>query len=122
MTFGERIRELRKAKNLSQRDLAQVVDVNFTYLSKVENGKLDFAQYPSEELIRKLARALDADEDELLLLAQKIPEAIKQRVMKRPDMFRKMAALDDKGLDDLDKAIDDLLRGLDPCDEDNRKS
>ena len=77
MTFGERLRELRKAKNLSQRALGDKVGINFTYLSKVESEKLDFAQYPSEELIRKLAKALGADEDELLLLAKKIPTDIR---------------------------------------------
>ncbi|WP_013627493.1 helix-turn-helix domain-containing protein [Rubinisphaera brasiliensis] len=96
MRFGERLRELRQAKNLSQRDLAEQVGVNFTYISKIENEKLDFAQFPGEELIRKLAKALDADEDELLILAEKIPEQIKKRVMERPDAFRKFANLDDK--------------------------
>ena len=95
MRFGERLRELRQAKNLSQRDLAEQVGVNFTYISKIENEKLDFAQFPGEELIRKLAKALEADEDELLILAQKIPEQIKRRVMERPDAFRKFANLDD---------------------------
>ena len=71
MTFGERLRELRRTKNLSQRALADKVGINFTYLSKVDSEKLDFAQYPSEDLIRKLAKALGADEDELLLLAKK---------------------------------------------------
>ena len=74
MTFGEKIRELRKAKNLSQRDLAAKVKVNFTYISKIENEKLDFGDYPSEELILKLAKALEADADELLILAKKVPE------------------------------------------------
>jgi len=36
MTFGERIRELRKAKNLTLRDVANRVKVNFTYISKIE--------------------------------------------------------------------------------------
>ncbi len=51
MTFGERIRELRKAKDLRQRDLAKKVQVNFTYISKIENQKLDFGDYPSDNLI-----------------------------------------------------------------------
>jgi len=96
MRFGERLRELRQAKNLSQRDLAEQVGVNFTYISKIENEKLDFAQFPGEELIRKLAMALEADEDELLILAEKIPEQIRKRVMERPDAFRKFANLDDE--------------------------
>lgn len=106
MTFGERLRELRKAKNLSQRALADKVDINFTYLSKVESEKLDFAQYPSEELIRKLAKALDADVDELLLLAKKIPPDIRERVIERPDAFRKIASLDDETLDAVLKDIE----------------
>jgi len=101
ITFGAKIRELRKAKNLSQRALGERIGVNFTYLSKIESEKLDFAQYPSEELIRKLASALEADLDELLLLAKKIPADIRERVIERPDAFRKIASLDDGALDEI---------------------
>lgn len=101
MTFGERVRELRKAKNLTLRDVAKKVNVNFTYLSKIENHKLDFGDYPSEDLIRKLAKSLGGDLDELLLLAQKIPADIKKRVIERPDAFRKFAKLDDETIDKL---------------------
>lgn len=99
MTFGERVRELRKAKNLTLRELAAKVKVNFTYLSKIENHKLDFGDYPGEGLIRKLAKVLGADEDELLLQAEKIPDDIRKRVVQRPDAFRKFASLDDKTID-----------------------
>ena len=44
---------------------------------------------------------LDADEDELLLLAEKIPEPIRKRVLQRPDAFRMFAACDDETLDRL---------------------
>ena len=40
----------------------------------MENETLAFADYPSRPLICKFARTLGADEDELLLLAEKIPE------------------------------------------------
>lgn len=106
-TFGERIRELRKAKNLTLRDVAAKVKVSFTYVSKIENHKLDFGEYPSEELIRKLAKVLGGDVDELLLLAEKIPEDIRQRVLARPDAFRKIAKLDDEQLDKLLKEMEE---------------
>ncbi len=99
MRFGDRVRALRTAMGLSQRALGERVGVSFTYISKVENGKLDFGDYPSEDLIRRLAAALDADEEELLLLAEKIPEAIRRRFFERPDAFRRIARLDDKRLD-----------------------
>ncbi len=81
--------------------------VSFTYISKVENEKLDFGDYPSEELIRKLAEALETGVDELLILAQKIPEQIRQRVIERPDAFRKIARLDGETLDKLLKELED---------------
>ena len=107
MIFGERVRELRKAKNLTLRDVGAKVDINFTYLSKIENGKLDFSDYPSEKLIRKLAKVLGGDMDELLLLAEKIPDEIRKRVVQRPDAFRKLARLNDKALDRLVAQIEE---------------
>ena len=101
MAFGERIRELRLAKGWTLRDLAPRVGVGFTYISKVENGKLDFGDYPSDALIHRLAEALGADEDELLLLAERIPEPIKRRVLQRPDVFGALAKCDDATLDRL---------------------
>ena len=64
------------------------VGVSFTYVSKIENEKLDFGDYPSEDLILKLAKALDADADELLILAEKVPGRIRKRVLERPDAWR----------------------------------
>ena len=99
MGFGNRLRAMRTAKGLSQRALGERVGVSFTYISKVENGKLDFGNYPSEDLICRLAAALDTDEEELLLLAEKIPEPIRRCFFERPDAFRLIARLDDKRLD-----------------------
>ena len=107
MTFGERVRELRKGKNLTLRELAAKLKVNFTYLSKIENQKLSVWRISERGLIRKLAKVLGADEDELLLLAQKIPEDIKKRVIQRPDAFRKFASLDDKTIDKLLEELGD---------------
>lgn len=91
MTFGEKIRELRKRKDLSQRDLAGRVDIDFTYLSKIENGKVP---PPSDKVIRKLARELEADLEELLTLAAKVSqEELREAVAQDPRigiLFRKL--------------------------------
>jgi len=110
MKFGERVRKLRQKRSLTQRDLGALVDVEFSYISKIENGKLDFGDYPSERLIERLAEALRVESDELLLLAEKVPPQIKQRVMDRPDAFRKFAQLDDKALDELVEQVDENSR------------
>ncbi len=104
--FGQRVRQLRRHKGLSLRDLAPLVGVGFTYLSKVENGRLDFGDFPSEALIHRLAEALDGDEDELLLLAQKIPPKIKAMVLQRPEAFSRLADLDGRKLDSVLRSLE----------------
>jgi len=76
MLLGDKIRELRKKKGLTLRSLAQQVQLDFTYLSKIENGKLQYS--PSVETIRSLAKALDADELELLRFAEKVPPELER--------------------------------------------
>lgn len=101
MTFGERIRQLRNAKGLSLRQLAPKVGVGFTYLSRVETGNMTFGDYPSDALIHRLADELGGDEEDLLILAERIPKPIHRRVLQRPDAFRAFAQCDDKTLDRL---------------------
>ena len=71
--FGDRLRELRIRARLTQRELAEKIGVDFSYLSKIENGVLP---PPSDRLILRLAETLNADKDELFLLAGRIPPDI----------------------------------------------
>jgi transcriptional regulator with XRE-family HTH domain len=70
MSFGNTIKKLRKELKMTQRELSDKLGVNFTYISKIENEKLDVP--PSEELIRKMAGILEADPEELLDMAGKL--------------------------------------------------
>ncbi len=72
-TFGAAVRELRKEAGLTLRELAEKVNVDFTYLSKIENGTLP---PPSQKVIQLLAETLNADKDELFSLAGIIPPDI----------------------------------------------
>jgi len=69
-TFGNRLRELRKATGKSQRELGKVVGIDYTYLSRIENGK---APPPSPHVIRRLSENLKAKGNELFDLANKEP-------------------------------------------------
>ncbi len=78
--FGARLRELRIQVGLNQRELADKIGVNFTYLSKIESGVMP---PPSEKVILRLAEVLNADRDELMTLAGKIPSDIVQILKNR---------------------------------------
>lgn len=105
MKFGLRVRELRAQEGFTQQELADRMGVSVSYISKVENQKLQFGEYPSEKFIHKLAEELQADEDELLLLADKVPVEIRKRIQQRPEAFRAFADLDDEAMDRMLKAI-----------------
>ena len=107
MLFGEKVRLLRVQSGKTQQELAESLGVSVSYISKVENGKLHFGDYPSEKFIHKLADALESDEDELLLLADKVPASIRKRIQERPGFFQKLAKMDTKKLDALEGSIDD---------------
>jgi PAS domain S-box-containing protein len=70
MTFGQRLRELRNHKGLTQKELADRVGISLTYVSKLETGALPA---PREKTIVGLANALDGELDELFGLAKKLP-------------------------------------------------
>ncbi|WP_425400158.1 helix-turn-helix domain-containing protein [Aeoliella sp.] len=94
MRFGEQVRALRQERQLTQRELANRLGVSASYISKVENENLPFGDFPSESFIHRLAEELEADEEVLLLLANKIPPLIRRRVLEQPNEFRKLAELD----------------------------
>lgn len=98
MLFHERLRELRKQAELSQRELAESVGIDFTYLSKIENKKVE---PPRQTVIvyiaRVLASKLKANEvqlaDELVTLAGKIPFDLAETLSKNPQAFAYLRSL-----------------------------
>lgn len=84
MSFGMQLRELRKTRGMTQQEVADRLNENgvqasFTYISKIENGKVDFT--PSEEFIRGVAEVLATDPEALLDLAGKFDQRALQEVV-----------------------------------------
>ena len=100
MDFPQRLRALRREAQFSQRGLAERVNVDFTYLSKIENGRVE---PPSETVLkniaRELARELELDEtelaDELITLAGKIPSDLAETLARNPGAVRFLRSLGD---------------------------
>jgi len=88
MQFGKRVREFREQRSLTQKELAELLQVSPSHVNKVERDRLHFGDYPSVKFIHKLADELDANEDELLLQVDNVPEGIRKRIRERPGAFR----------------------------------
>jgi len=81
MTFGEKLKEIRRQQDISQRELAKTVGVDFSYISKIENDRLP---PPAADTIIKISNALDIPEEILLSESGKLPSNVKNMISKKP--------------------------------------
>ena len=72
LTFGQVIRTARVNIGYSQRELASLVEIDFTYLSKLESDNTEYP--PKEYVIQQLAHYLSLDYEELMCLTGRLPE------------------------------------------------
>jgi len=80
MALGLRLRQIRIERGLSIKALARKIKVNHAYLSRIESGQVR----PSEPVLRKISKALQHDEAELMILADRIPPKWRSAIRKTP--------------------------------------
>lgn len=80
-TFGQALREIRRSKDVSQRELAKRVGVDFSYISKIENDRLP---PPAADTIVKICSALEVPVEELLALKGKMPSELEDAIGSSP--------------------------------------
>lgn len=71
MDIGKRLRELREARGLSQRDVEDRTGLPRTLVSLVENGRLT----PTLQMLERWAKALDVELHQLFTVGHGQPEA-----------------------------------------------
>ena len=81
MRFGEILRQLRIQRGQGIKALAPELGVNYSYLSKLENGNIG----PSADLVERIANYFDYDCNRLLLSAGKVPGEILAILRENPD-------------------------------------
>jgi transcriptional regulator with XRE-family HTH domain len=109
MQIGQRLREIREAKNLSQGDIAERTGLVRPYISRVENGHT----IPGLETLERWARALEMPLYQILYEGEEPPKPLKVSVTADEEMWgnsRGEAA-----------ALNRLRLALKKMDEDGRK-
>jgi len=103
--FAQRLRELRKQKNLSQTGLGQLAELHYTHIGRFERG----ASRPSGDTLKRLADALAVTSDYLLDGATQ--EAAKARFEDRELLrqFQEVEQLSDEDKNVVKKLLDAFL-------------
>ena len=81
MSFGNKLRELRKSKKLGLRELSKKLRYDRSYLSRVENNAVS----PSDELIKAISKSFRVAEENLRISAGKFPKDILTILSNHPE-------------------------------------
>jgi transcriptional regulator with XRE-family HTH domain len=80
-SFGALVRREREAKEIGLREMAKMIGVSPTYLSKVERDEFS---PPAEDKVKAIAKIIERDPDELLALAGRVSSDISDIIMRHP--------------------------------------
>lgn len=90
MSFGSTLKQLRKSKKITQRELAGAIQMDMAYLSRLENDQTNFN--PTHQTIEKFVQGLQCspqERAELLTAAARVDTDIEQLLLaarNRPDL------------------------------------
>lgn len=74
--FIQKITDALKRKHYTLKDVADYAGIDVSYLSRILSGKRNPPH--KEDVIRRIAKCLEIDEDELIFLAGKVPQKYQQ--------------------------------------------
>jgi transcriptional regulator with XRE-family HTH domain len=106
-TFGAALRDCRRAAGLTQRELAERSGLDFSYISKLENGRLP---PPAADTVVALCRILGVPPEEVLALTGKIPSDVQASVSTSPTAQRFLLEARGMGLSEAEWS--DLVHSL----------
>jgi transcriptional regulator with XRE-family HTH domain len=80
-TFGAFIRRQRETREIGLREMAKMIGVSATYLSKVERDEIP---PPTEAKVKAIARIIECDADELLARAGRLSSDLSDIIKRHP--------------------------------------
>ncbi len=112
-SLGQRLRELREAKDFSLRELAKKLDVSAAFLSDVELGR----RFPSSDVLVKMAQILGVTAAELKAFDSRAPvEDLKRIATSNPTYGFALRRMVEKGV-----SADDLMKFVKQVEQKKKK-
>jgi transcriptional regulator with XRE-family HTH domain len=106
--FGPFIRREREAREIGLREMARMIGVSPTYLSKVERDEFPPA---AEDKVRAIAKIIECDPDELLARAGRVSSEISDIIKRRPtEIAALLRTAKDLSAQDIKRIISDAQK------------
>lgn len=116
---GSRIRELRKKRNISQDQLAEMSSLNRVTIAKYESGKIE----PGAQALSRIADALEVSADDILGRGEPLPAEtdefwdLREQLRRDPNV-RLLFGAARKASPEHIRAAAAMLRALEPKEDD----
>lgn len=104
MTLGKTIRAARNAQDLTLDDVCAVLEISPVHLSGIELDR----RIPSEDTLRRIARVLSLDADELRAMAGKLTEDEWDYLKRTPTVLKLLIVMKEAGFGE--KEVEKLVR------------
>jgi len=114
--LGEKVKTLRKALKITQKELAMVVGVSQSTIGMIEGNK----QGASNDTLLKLAKALNTTVDNLLS-SDSVDNEIKENIELSKKAERDIAKDLERTLNELENSQDALMFSGEPLDDETRE-
>ena len=104
-TFGKKLRECREVKNLSQKELASILNTSYSVIGKYERDEMT----PSIDVAKRIAKILDTTVGYLL------GETEQENIFKDPAMlnrFNDIEKLDNENKNHILTVVDGFIQAL----------
>ena len=103
LAFGRRLKELRKRRGLSQKELAEIISVHYLQISQYETG----TYFPTVGKLIDIAKALQVSMDDLF--GDVVPDEKQVSNLRLLRRFRELETLPKEDQDTAIKLIDALI-------------
>jgi transcriptional regulator with XRE-family HTH domain len=104
--FGRRLKELRRAKGMTQEELGKAVELDYKFIGAIERG----AKTSSFQTVEKLATVLDVEFYELFVPTADRMAGVEKEVSK---LIENSHRIDAKKIEEFLRGLRSLLRKLD---------
>jgi transcriptional regulator with XRE-family HTH domain len=109
--FGAFIRREREAREIGLREMAKMIGVSPTYLSKVERDEFP---PPAEDRVKAIAKIIQHDVDDLLALAGRVASDLSDIIKQQPkEMASFLRAMKGRSADEMAELSRRLQKGKD---------
>lgn len=111
MKFGQTLKEARKRKEKTLKEVGKAAGLSLSYVSDIEQGR---RKAPAEDVVRKIEEFLEINDGSLIKAAQaeaNIRSEVRTLLRKRPELnMSLLRAADDCTEEEINELIDEMLK------------